>query len=313
MKLERDESVEDGASDGDLPIHALGRALGLDPDLIEKLIDKIQGGKLPQNEMKWLIDLETDDPKAIRISAILLNEMGKLEEAKRLLRRGIDIDPNSARLWSQLGNFLFSGDDLHESRICFERALEIDSQEVGSLLGLAMICSKEGLNDGAIAYIDKASELAPKNHLVWFARAIVLRAIQDPIDRYDEAIASLKEALKHEPKLGSAWALMGEVYIDMREYSKAALALKKATRLMPGDPESWYLRGHAQRMLKRYKNALRYIDKALELDFRHAMAWEEKSILLKAMGRENEAMKAFFIAKQLEERISETVKRPSER
>jgi len=86
-------------------------------------------------------------------------ELGEFREAERAWLELASIDPPRSRVFQRLGDlyFCFEQDaffDLTRARAAFSRALEINSEETGSLLRLGQLALVESQTDTALYYLD---------------------------------------------------------------------------------------------------------------------------------------------------------------
>jgi tetratricopeptide (TPR) repeat protein len=115
------------------------------------------------------------------------------EHGIALLAELADERPGDVRILNILGSAHAQAGNLAEARRAFERALEVEPENIGAHLNLATILSSQGDVDGAIEVLDRALVLQPdyallheREGLVWYGAG-----------RFAEA----------EAALGRAWAL----------------------------------------------------------------------------------------------------------
>lgn len=80
-----------------------------------------------------------DDPRALGSLGNVLAQTGRQDEAERVFRRVLELDPGMVAAWLNLGNIALAGGRLDEARDCYERALAISPAHAPALyhLGLA--------------------------------------------------------------------------------------------------------------------------------------------------------------------------------
>jgi DNA-binding winged helix-turn-helix (wHTH) protein/tetratricopeptide (TPR) repeat protein len=149
-----------------------------------------------------------------------------------------------------------SGDPLAAYRAWAEGRLRLES------------LSRDAL-PGAIASIERARSLAPRDPLVHvaLANAYLLgfeatRASHEP-DRakLERAVAEAREGCALAPTLGEAWATLGFVLVSAAEPGEARAAARRAVDLEPGDWRHQFRLAHATWGEER----LRAVDRALAL------------------------------------------------
>jgi tetratricopeptide (TPR) repeat protein len=149
---------------------------------------------------------------------------------------------------------------------------------------------------GAIVAFEKALEIDPKYHWVWYGLGTVLNGL----GYYSEAIAAFEKALKIDPKCHFVWNDMGVTLKDLRRYSEAEAAFKKALEIDPKSHHAWNNLGIALNGLGRYSEAEAACEKALEIDPKFHYAWNNLGATLYDFGRYSEAEAAFEKALEID-------------
>jgi tetratricopeptide (TPR) repeat protein len=119
----------------------------------------------------------------------------------------------------------------------------------------------------ALAYCEEQLKADPKDVSIWRLRGLAWKgiALRDEKD-YRNAIYSLDEALRINPKCAEALADRGHVRLIRKEYASAQADLSAAIQIDPTNPV-WYVRRAALRMQQREcEDAKRDCDRALQLD-----------------------------------------------
>jgi tetratricopeptide (TPR) repeat protein len=155
---------------------------------------------------------------------------------------------------------------------------------------------------------------------VWLQRAFFLHKLE----RYEEALASLEQALELDPNHAPAqkipggmlnqlepddkvlesldqamkldcinkiiWGMRGVVLTELERYEEALASLDKAIELDPNGASLWGMRGVVLTELERYEEALASLDKAIELDPNDASLWGIRGVVLPELERYEEAL-----------------------
>ena len=111
---------------------AVERALSLNSNLAEA---HIQMGQIKRNiDYDWAgadasyqraVALEPGNPEGVRMAASLATNFGRFDEALRLARRAIDLDPLNAISWDVLGDTEFYMGQLNQAAADYKKALEL--------------------------------------------------------------------------------------------------------------------------------------------------------------------------------------------
>ncbi len=115
--------------------------------------------------------------------------------------------------------------------------------------------------DAALAELENALALDRKNAVALAGRARVRQARGDL-----GAEGDAEEALRVDPGLGAAWAVLGHARLRRGEVESAIAALTSAVALEPRDLEAWYDQAEALSRAERFEDALVPAGRAIELD-----------------------------------------------
>jgi tetratricopeptide (TPR) repeat protein len=122
--------------------------------------------------------------------------------------------------------------------------------------------------------------------------------------RYEQAIATLDQALAFDSKYSAAWALRANALAELKRYPEALSDFDTAVKL-GADKSSmdaaklgsvWFARGNTLLSLKRYQGAVVSFDQAIALEPDNASAWLRRGNALYALKRYPEAIAAYDTA-----------------
>ena len=116
--------------------------------------------------------------------------------------------------------------------------------------------------------------------------------------RWSDAERELRKATEIDPSRGEWHALLGTALDALGRLEEAVVSLRQAAALMPDDEDPLLSASEICQRLGRWEEALEFAERAMELnpneDFTHAL----KVSSLAALGREDEAELAYFLAQQ---------------
>ena len=121
---------------------------------------------------------------------------GDFETAERSFRAGLEIDPNMAETWANLGYLLDQQGRLEQAEACYRSALEIAPDSAQVQLNLGALLTAQG--------------------------------------RFEQAHAAYSEAISRHPAAPGGWSNLGVLYIGMKREAEAEFFLRKALELDPG-------------------------------------------------------------------------------
>lgn len=126
---------------------------------------------------------------------------------------------------------------------------------------LATELMREERFDEAVARLREAAGQMPDNADVHRTLGVV----EASLGRYDEALAWLQQARQIEPANARVEQSLGAVLMGVGRVADAARHFAAAVELHPGYAEAWYYRGIAAAQMGRRDDAIAFLEKALEL------------------------------------------------
>lgn len=144
------------------------------------------------------LELDDSHEDALYYLGSLRLELGRFEAAEETWRRLIELNPGSARTHSQLGALYSCLDstglfNLERARSEFQRALEINREQTGPLLGLGRVALLRGDLAAASRHFDQVIGSNPGSVEAHYLRGYIAWKRGYP----DRATASFAEAVRH--------------------------------------------------------------------------------------------------------------------
>jgi tetratricopeptide (TPR) repeat protein len=203
---------------------AVERALALNPNLATA---HAQMGRLKQRvDFDWAgadasyqraVAIEPENLESVRLAATAAALRGRFDEALRLDRRAIEVDPLSGDSWERLTETEFFATQLDQAVAHAQKALELSPDVYPGRILLGEIYVIQGRPQNALTEIESAhyEPLRP------FVRAIAYYALR----REKESDASLSELIANNP--ANAYQI-AEVYAFRNQSDKAFEWLDRA-------------------------------------------------------------------------------------
>ena len=137
--------------------------------------------------------------------------------------------------------------------------------------------------------IEESLALLPQDWDAWQRKGAILIELE----RYDEALAALDQAVVANPKAvkalnSKAWLLLAK----LNRPKDALRALEQSLETRPNQPDIWHFRGVILAELKQPDAAMPAFDTAIRYSPRHEAAWFSKSALLFEQGKYSMALEA---------------------
>ncbi len=174
-------------------------------------------------------------------------DRGDFPQARTDLEQLAAQTPKSAEVHFRLGKVLQLQNDFAGASEEFRKALAIEPEYVGALIGQGQVDAQLNKPGEALERFDTAIEIDPHQPEAHLARGQTLEALGRP----DEALAAYFRSLELNP--GSAPALyhVAALQLGRNQPDQALVRLERANELAPDDAEIRFRRGLAYGMLKK--------------------------------------------------------------
>jgi Tfp pilus assembly protein PilF len=116
-----------------------------------------------------------------------------------------------------------------EAVLHYQRALEINPNDLGALVNFGSALLDAGRTEEAATQFQRALKIDPDNLAAHLNRALAMRQL----DRFDEAVAHYEKALKIQPNNADAHVNLGAVLVLQGKYDEAADQFRKALEIAP--------------------------------------------------------------------------------
>ncbi len=242
-----------------------------------------------------MIAREPQNSDALHLLGVALGQMGRAQEAVKLITAAVEARPSNPYMHCNLGNALSSVGRHAEAASAFQRAAELKPDLMAAHRGRAFAELSQRRYGEALASIDRTLALQPRDAVMLANRGNALRALghlPESIASYDQSLAiAANDAEAHHNR---ALAL-----ISLERYGEALASLDRALALAPERFGIHFHLGVALSLLDRHAEALASFDRALLLDPRSAEALSNRGVELGHLGRLQEALEAFARAAEI--------------
>jgi len=229
-------------------------------EILGKIVDAAKEPTTKINEDKKIDALD------FVVNAYKAQQAKDFDKAAELYRKAIELDPNYAAAYNNLGTALSDLKRYDEAEVAYRKAIELDPNDALTYNNLGAALNDLKRYDEAEAILRKALELDPNDALAYTNLGAALRELK----RVDEAETILRKALELDPNDALAYNNLGAALNDLKRYDEAEAILRKALELNPSNALAYNNLGAALSDLKRYDEAEVAFCKAIELDPNYA-------------------------------------------
>lgn len=194
-------------------------------------------------------------------AALSLHQRGQLQEAERLYRQILAIDPQNADGLHLLGALAHQVGKDEMAIELIGKAIASDRRQATYHSNLGTALQAQGRMEEAAASYQRALALKPD-----FAEAHMnLGAVLEAMGRKSEAEARFRRALAIKPGLAEAHVNLGNVLLEQGKLDEAAACQEQALALQPQLPEAHFHLANVRQAQGRLDEAVGQYEKALEL------------------------------------------------
>lgn len=201
-----------------------------DPNVLMEMASMLQASGRCTDALDYLRQREQlipDDHVTLVEQGRCLSEVGRLEEAERVLRRAARIRDAAAEY--NLGVVLDRQGKGDEARQHYERALDIDPFHARAMVNLGVWYDRRGQSGPAVSLLQRAVRAAPDNADAYSNLGSILIGAR----RLPEALEALETAVSIDPDSPEAHNNMGIALAQSGRLSEAAQQFETALRLNP--------------------------------------------------------------------------------
>jgi tetratricopeptide (TPR) repeat protein len=218
--------------------------------------------------------INADDPWVLGLSSVLKQSAGDLGGAETAARREVELLPSDAEAWERLAFVQAQQRHYEDALKGFQRAFDLDPQNVWSVQNLAQTLVKLDRRDEAEQQYRRALKLKPRFGMAWLGLGQVLQAKGDNA----EAEACYLRALTNRIHRAGELTTLARFCQSRGWHEAAATNFVDAIKLNPSDPmlrleagQSLAAAGHHPQALAQYADAVRLAPDLAQAHFLHGV------------------------------------------
>ena len=187
------------------------------------------------HEYQRAAEMEPSEPNLFDWGSELLLHHAP-EPAVEVLAKGNRLFPGSGRMLMGLGVAWYDRGAMDRATACLCEASDLNPKDSKPYLFLGKIANVETASEPVAERLKRFANLEPDNALANYYYAVTLlkqRSGAGEVQTTAEAESLLQNAVELDPKLGSAYLQLGNIYSERRETAKAIAAYKQAADADP--------------------------------------------------------------------------------
>jgi protein O-GlcNAc transferase len=254
-------------------------------------------GKLNEAERlcRRIIAVQPRQADAIHLLGVIAHQNGQKESAMEWIRAAIAIRPEFAEAHFNLGNAMKESQRHDEAAASFKRAIEIKPEYVEALINLGNTLRDKGLHDEAIAVYQRAIKLRPDYAECHYNLGTILKES----GLLEAAVAAFGQAITLKPDYFQAHNNLGEVFRERGESDRAIASYHQVLLLRPDHAGAQNNLGSALRDQGLLDEAVAAYRRAIRFNPKLAEAYNNLGNALKDGGQHDEALAAYRQAASL--------------
>ncbi|GAG23757.1 unnamed protein product, partial [marine sediment metagenome] len=149
------------------------------------------------------------------------------------------ISPEAARELDRrrlLATAHYENGDFKAAAVEYRRCVELDKASAVDRFNLALVLTRATQYEEAMRTLDEAQRLDPKLRAVHYVRGIIYKRQS----KYEKAIESLQQVVSGDQQCWGTRYNLGTCYKYLRQYDKARAQFEAAVRIDPNHPSAHY-------------------------------------------------------------------------
>jgi tetratricopeptide (TPR) repeat protein len=214
------------------------------------------------------------------------------KHAMHAYQRARELNPQNVQAWFNGGMIQQEEGMLHPALACYRRALEIEPEQSKIWCNVGALQFQLGEFEESVKALARAVELKPDYARAWDNLAGSLCAVEE----IEEAERCCRRALNHKPHYADPSFKLGAICFQQNRLEEAEQAFRQSLEWQPGYPLAGHYLAIVLSRTMRIDEALQVCEKAaapageIELP---ALAWTEMGFHLYDQGRYPEAIRAY--------------------
>jgi tetratricopeptide (TPR) repeat protein len=251
-------------------------------DLLDAGLKCYQRGNLAGAEKKFrqLLSRDNNSAHGLNLLGMICVNTGRQEEAVRLIKRAIKLNPVDAQAHGNLGLAYQRMEDLDLAERHLRKSIGIDANKPTIWNSLGNVLRDKGQAADAVKIYERTLRVHGNFPECW---TNLSKALVD-LGQFERAFQAVSRAIQIDPRLPETHNQMAEVYRKKSKFDLAISAYKKSLQLDPTLYESMLGLATVYRESEDSDAALAILNQLIKQEPRHAKAYTVLGILKEQIG-----------------------------
>jgi tetratricopeptide (TPR) repeat protein len=202
-------------------------------------------------------------PEYLVSLGVVLQNQGRLEEALKAFDKAVQLRPDVAELWKNLGNILVELKRPVDALLSFQHVLTLDPRHWEAANKSGLLLQQSGRFEEALKYFDLCDRLQPDHALTLRARA---RSLRD-LNRLQQALLDSQRAHALDPGNAEVCNSLGDILARLPDQQEEALQwFERALERQPDLTQALINKAIVCGQLHRFEESLATYYRLLSLD-----------------------------------------------
>lgn len=212
--------------------------------------------KSAQNQPELSRILQSQSPTKDTIS--------QLDKAIQRYYKQAKLQPNSPKVYTDLGNLYAKKNNFAEAIACYRQAIKLNRQYPNAHLSLARTLFKAGKQQEFVKEMQLALALQP-NIGTAMDRFHLADALVEQ-NQEQQAIGFYHQAVTLDPTFSPSYHRLSDILSRQGKHDRAIAVLEQGIQQNPQNPESYYFLAHQWEQLEEWNNAVKSYSRVLEIE-----------------------------------------------
>lgn len=181
--------------------------------------------------------INPNEYRAMYNAALILIEQAQYAQGLMLLRKVVELDPDSPAGWANLISATGNCELFEEAKAIFEEAKQKFPNESEIYNHYALVLSDAMKYDEAMALFLKAQELDPSNTRLINNIGMTYLSLGDP----EKALEYCEKAIEYHPEMTAGYNNLGNAQCQLEMYEEAGKNYQKAIDIQPNIELDWQM------------------------------------------------------------------------